>query len=323
MNGIEKFHQISENALDQRDYFSSLCDNALSLGIFSQNDMQKIQNELYVILAEKADSFTGGKSSSVRAERAEDLLFSIVFVIGLCLKRFDTPDNAVYALKNSSLKSLFEEGMTAVKQKMVISARLQKRICSDMLPTPNIYYRCTLADGINGFFRLYRPQFAAHEIHITADYPPFLGRPGLLGVEFIEQYLRFMEAENAFCRLFPPEDIHRLLLGLRKDYAETPLNIFEPVFLSALALVLLGRPPLALDLLESDIAVLDDIFTGKSTAQIREILTATFGELGKSVRLPLRFESYAPLCMPKLAEIVENAASIGKLNRTFLVPRRI
>ncbi len=61
MNGIEKFHQISENALDQRDYFSSLCDNALSLGIFSQNDMQKIQNELYVILAEKADSFTGGK----------------------------------------------------------------------------------------------------------------------------------------------------------------------------------------------------------------------------------------------------------------------
>lgn len=35
MNGIEKYHQISENALDQREYFSSLCDNALSLGIFS------------------------------------------------------------------------------------------------------------------------------------------------------------------------------------------------------------------------------------------------------------------------------------------------
>ena len=62
-----------------------------------------------------------------------------------------------------------------------------------MFQTPNGFWRSTIEGGINGFFRLYRPEFAAHEIHITADYPPLLGRPALQGVEFMERYLQEIE----------------------------------------------------------------------------------------------------------------------------------
>ena len=66
---------------------------------------------------------------------------------------------------------------------------------------------------------MYRPQFTAHE-------------------------------ENAFCVCFATQDIHHLLCGLMQYYRSVPLNIFEPVLLSALVLVIRERSPKPLDLNE-------------------------------------------------------------------------
>lgn len=103
---------------------------------------------------------------------------------------------------------------------------------------------------------MYRPQFSAHEIHITADYPLLAGRPDLDGIEFIEQYLRCFEAENSFCKQFQPQDIHELLCGLTQDYQSIPMNLFEFVSLSALGLVMLKRRPQRLNLSKEDIEIL-------------------------------------------------------------------
>ena len=58
------------------------------------------------------------------------------------------------------------------------------------------------------------------------------------GVEFMERYLQEIDGENAFLRTFPPRAVHRLLLGLSREYASAPVNLFEPVCLSALGLTL-------------------------------------------------------------------------------------
>ena len=180
---------------------------------------------------------------------------SILFVIGIQLKSYQTPEQAIGMLKSEPLNTLFINGLRLVQQKKAICRRLQKRILNHLLATPNVYYRSTIADGINGFFKLYRPQFAAQEIHITADYPVFMGRPQLEGIEFIEKYLRCIQAENAFCVCFAPQDIHHLLCGLTEDYRSVPLNIFEPVLLSALGLIIRNRSPLRLNLTEKDISI--------------------------------------------------------------------
>ena len=62
------------------------------------------------------------------------------------------------------------------------------------------------------------------------------------GVEFMERYLQEIDGENAFLRTFPPRAVHRLLLGLSREYDSAPVNLFEPVCLSALGLTLCGRP---------------------------------------------------------------------------------
>lgn len=100
---------------------------------------------------------------------------SILFVIGIRLKMYQSPEHAVEVLKSEQLKSVFEKGLQIVRRKTVVARHLQKQIADNLFETQNVYYRSTIVDGINGFFKLYRPQFTAHELHITVDYPVLVG----------------------------------------------------------------------------------------------------------------------------------------------------
>lgn len=199
--------------------------------------------ELLELLAQKCDEWNRGEISSLPAEKAQDILTSIMYVISLARKEQSAPagfdadesDSAADIVQQDSVpvSQLFERGLVCVQKKLFSCHMLQRRILKNIFNTPNVFYRSTIAGGISGFFKLYSPQFSAHEIHITADYPVCLGRPELEGVEFIEEYLSRIDAENAFCRLFDSMTVHRLLLELSPDYAQLPVNVFEPVLLAA------------------------------------------------------------------------------------------
>lgn len=219
-----------------------------------------------------------------------------------------------------SFTPLFENGLKLVQRKMVVSRHLQRRILAELLDTPNVYYRSTIADGINGFFKLYRPQFAAHEIHITADYPVLIGGPELEGIEFIEKYLRCIQAENAFCACFAPRDIHHLLCGLTQDYRSVPMNIFEPVLLSALGLIMRGRSPRRLDLTEADIALLYRQLAHRSETEVQDCLKKSLICLNEKIALPQRSMQYAALCIPRLAAAILNGVRMKTLDKVLLVP---
>ena len=51
------------------------------------------------------------------------------------------------------------------------------------------------------------------------------------------EYLRRIQVENAFCIRFAPQYVHRLLCALTPDYANIPMNLFEPVLLAALGML--------------------------------------------------------------------------------------
>lgn len=313
-------HQMKAEMLDPNDYFSSLVRQAGDCGLLSEKEWSAIQTDLFLVFAGQADRWSRGKSSSIPAEKAQDMMASILFVMGIQLKSCQTPEQAVDCLKTESLKSLFEKGLCLVRRKVAVSRQLQKRILNHLLDTPNVYYRSTIADGIQGFFKLYRPQFAAHKIHITADYPVLIGRPRLKGIEFIEQYLRCIHAENAFCMQFAPQDIHHLLCGLTQDYRSVPLNIFEPVLLSALGLTMRQRNPKRLDLTKQDVAGLYQLFWNQSEKAIRSRLEKALSDLQEIMDLPPVSVRYALLCMPRLTVTVRNAVSLNTLDKVFLVP---
>lgn len=198
---------------------------------------------------------------------------------------------------------------------------LQRRILKNIFNTPNVFYRSTIAGGISGFFKLYSPQFSDHEIHITADYPVCLGRPELEGVEFIEEYLSRIDAENAFCRLFDSMTVHRLLLELSPDYAQLPVNVFEPVLLAALGLIIVGRLPAGLNLTAYDVLLLEDMFCGKTKGQIESTLKTALDRLSVYLDVPKRSIAYAAACLPTLAANISNATEHNTLDKVFLVSK--
>ena len=85
--------------------------------------------------------------------------------------------------------------------------------------------------------------------------------------------------KDAFCRLFGSLAVHRLLLGLSPDYAQLPVNIFEPVLIAALGLVMVERLPSGLDLTTYDILLLEDTFEGKTKEQIESALCTALNRL--------------------------------------------
>ena len=273
-------------------------------------DIDRLQ--LIELLAQKCDEWTRGESSSLPAEKAQDILTSILYVISLARKE---PQDTI------SVSELFERGLVCVQKKLFSCHMLQRRILKNLFNTPNVFYRSTIEGGINGFFKLYSPQFSAHEIHITADYPVCQGRPVMEGVEFIEEYLSRIDAENAFCNLFDPVLVHRLLLGLSPDYAQLPVNIFEPVLLSALGLIMAGRLPADLGLTPYDILLLEDTFEGKTKEQIESALCTALNRLKTYLDVPERSIAYAAACLPALAANIANATEHNALDKVFLVPK--
>ena len=313
-------HKISAESIHPKYYFQSLIEQSASCGLLTDRNISAMQLELMTLLAEQTDQWSHGESSSIPTEKAQEMMASVMFVLGVQLKTYPTPEQAVDLLKSKPLKSLFESGLKLVRSKMATSRRLQKQIADNLLYTPNVYYRSTIVDGINGFFKLYRPQFTAHEIHITADYPVLAGRPELNGIEFIEQYLRCIEAENAFCRCFAAEDIHYLLCGLTPDYPKIPMNLLEPVLLSALGLILVNRNPVLLDLHKKDIALLQQQFSGQPVHEIQDSLEKALLVLDWEIKLPQTAIEYVFFCMPGIAVIVRNAVKMKTLDKVFLIP---
>ena len=317
MSDILKFFPIREEDLDQRAYFSSLLESSARVGLISEKGIMAIRSGLWELLREQAKKRCGGKSSSLPKELAEELLESIAFVIGVKLKAFLTLDEAVSALMAVSVKELFDDGMEIVRMKMANSKRLQNKILKNLFNTPNVYYKATVADGINGFFKLYKPQFEAQNIHITADYPIFLERPELDGVEFIERYLRYIDAENAFLTLFDPLSVHRLMCAVKSDYADIPINFFEPVFMTAAGCVILGKNPSELSLSPTEAERLGKMFCGAAREEIDSVLNEVLARLANCMKIPPHSENYARLSVTKLSAWIEKCTELQMKDGIF------
>lgn len=86
METLDIFHQIKSEMLNQKYYFQSLIEQACYCGLLSDKELSAVQTDLLLILAEQTDKWCRGESSSIPTEKAQDIMSSILFVIGIQLK---------------------------------------------------------------------------------------------------------------------------------------------------------------------------------------------------------------------------------------------
>lgn len=309
--------QIDAAALAADNYFLSLLAAGAKQGILTDADLARLQSESLALLAAQTAVYTGGESSSVRTETAQALLDSVFYTLGIVLKGFPTPDAALQALKSRSLAALLTEGQDCIRRRVAAARARHRRLADALFETENVFYRTTAADGIRGFFRLYRPALFANETHITADYPPLLPITGLCGIEFIERYLACLMAENRFLRCFQPKQVHLLLCALPEDYRKTPMNLCLPVLTAALCCELTGQPP---HTLACDREALARLLGGKSGAQNARLLYGAFAPLCAALGIPPRVRAYLRRAIPQIAAALARAAQNGTLDAAVLYP---
>jgi hypothetical protein len=239
-NSLDKTRVIKRELLREEDYLQSLLEQAREKGLLGDIDLERLQYECLALLARKAERFNAGDSSSIRVEKAQSIMESIFFTLGLWLKACHSPDDAVALLRNEPIENIYGKGRKRIGTMLKAAKALHAKLLLELIETPNVFYAATLRDAILGFFKLYDPDYAAQEIHIAVDYPLFNPMPRLAGIEFVKAYVAGAYYENQFCGRFPAETIHRILAervpayeGL--GYEELLVNIYGHVLAASLA----------------------------------------------------------------------------------------
>ncbi len=181
-----------------------------------------------------------------------------------------------------------------------------------------MFYKSTLVDGLGAFFKLYRPEFSAQEIHITADYLAFLMQKDWKGIDFIERYLYALSCENRFLGCFDTSTVHRLLCGLDENYQQILMNIYEMVLTAALCCVLTGCPLQSLDV---DRKAIERRFCDMNAEDIAALMAQAASALCTRLHCSEGLARYIAASLPKIARSIQRALELGCLGAVVLEMR--
>lgn len=320
VSDLERYEIIDKSNLDKSRYFQSLLEQAYQKGLLTDKEIERIQFECIQLLASITEKYNGGDSSSIRIEKAESLMASSFFSISLWLKTYQNPDDAVSLLKNSPLAEIYKQGRKRIDTRVASSKMIYKKLLEQFMDIPNECYQATVLQAISGFFKLYYPDFGAHEIHITADYPTFFPRSRLEGIEFIQEYLRQLFYENQFCTHFNKEDICHLLSGYQDDYQENIFNLYRPILYAALGCVAINGDLKSLNITEDGRHQLIEMLTQKSEENLFSFLQETTKRMIQQLGCSPGLSKYILDCLPVVTGEIQLAINQHSLEQLFALP---
>jgi hypothetical protein len=245
---------------------------------------------------------------------------SDLYTIGLWLKGYPTPDDALKAAKTTPIAELYRKGRRRIKTMVIAAKAVHNILLDNLFVTPNTTYRATVVDGLTAFFSKYYPDYAANEIIITADYPVCNSLQKFAGIEFIRAYLASIYYENQFCQMFDSVRVHYLLSGYAKNYDKLILNIYEPVLTAALGCVLTQAPVEQLNITENGRDYLQNLFASMPQDDILQCLQKASDSLSQVLSLSNALTHYVHNSLPAVAGKIAASAREGILSHVFLLP---
>lgn len=317
-NSLDQNHTIDRSLLNEEFYVQSLLEAAQHKALLSESDITNMQHELLSLLAEKTAQFRGGESSSIRVEKAQEIMSSLLFTVGIWLKTYPAPEDAVTALQQESIRFLYQKGRRRIDTMLAATKTTYAKLQDQLLDTPNLCYRETLADGIPGFFKLYRPDYFAQEVHITADYPLLNPMPKLAGIEFISAYVKAAYFENQFCTCFSADVVHRLLRGYQNEYPELIFNLYEIIYTAAIGCVLTGTDLSQLDITQAGLRFLVSKFQSENGTIA--LLSYAVAELICRFQFSQELSQYLKNSIPHIKSSIKIAVQNQTLHQIFILP---
>lgn len=323
-NDIEKNSLIKRKDLDERFYFKSIIDKAFQLGIIDLNIISNLQLQSLDLLKLRVEKYNGFDSTSILIDKANSIIESNIYTIGLYLKRF-TPDDAIKELLNNNITNMYTNGRKDIDKQITISRILYKKVLTNKINTDNITYNDTIIGGMTGFFKIYDPDFEANNIKITADYPLYNNLIGILdGIEFIKEYLTSLYYENEFCNNFSEKSITYLLYGYSHDYKDLLINIFNIVLTATIGCILANEDVYKLTISNHGLEEIYNVFLNKTEKEIYELINESYNKLkGILLKNNLELQKYIEKGLSQVKFEIYNAVKYNNLDKLFIIEKFI
>lgn len=207
------------------------------MNIQSEEQMQ----ELLPIAAKLAGKYTGGMSTSVTWEKAQELMEAVLY----CIREYEQEQADGYAPAPAGgvrAEEVYQRGfelvVRKVKKMQAFYNRLARQFCS---------YGCksledVMEKGFPEFFRRYDARFAPQHTLLTLDYPTILPVEGCSGIDAVEQYLGCLSLEQKFLGAFDETYVRNVLSSYDWNYREQFFNLCGVLLEHILGCILMGKP---------------------------------------------------------------------------------
>ncbi|MEG0771298.1 MAG: DUF6179 domain-containing protein [Clostridia bacterium] len=319
MSNIEKVKILDAKNIDTEFYFLSLLEQAKNANLITDNEIEKIQSSCLLLLKDKLHALTNGESGSVRTEVAESIMKSNLYTVGVFLKSFTDPVDALNLLKTKTIPEIYKLSKIRIDRLIKNSKQLYFLVRKNLIKTKNFAYVSTIVAGIKGFFKCYNAEFHANEIPITCDYPTLIQVKNVVGIEFIERYLHYIYYENTFSNLFSAEQIHYLLCGYDEHYEDLIFNIYEQILVTAMGIAILKGNVKSLYLSKVDVENIYLLFSEKSEKEISVIVQSAFHFMITNLNINNKgLEKYILKSMPQLISDIFIAIDTDTIDRLFI-----
>ena len=323
MNNLEIISKIKREDLDEKNYFKTIIEVGYENEMLTDNDLINLQIGTIGLLDEKVYRYTGSESSSIRKEVMDNINESNYYTIGLQLKTFKNPDDAIEEIKKDGLKKVYYDGRKRIDRMLDVIRVMYAKVKNNKLQTKNHIYNDTILGGIQGFLKIYDPDFNAQDMKITADYPLYNNIVGKFeGVEFISEYVNSIYLENELCNMFENEKIERLLCSYSSKYEDLIINIFEIVFLEVIACKLVRRNVFDLEISKSELSKIYELFKGKNKEEIAiEIIKVCNDIYDELIPEKENLKEYIKKNIGTIIDIIVNGIKQNTLDKVFIIQK--
>ena len=154
---------FNEANIDFSNYTSSLAEEALRCGIYTDDDVARIQVGLMEALSEVIGFYTHGQSTSVKIDRASEFSNSILYNTDTYLRSLQSHSAAWEQLRERKISELYGKGYVINKGLYEKAKILYGKARYSRLKNGSVEYNKTLDTYLYNYLKIYNPKFNAHD----------------------------------------------------------------------------------------------------------------------------------------------------------------
>ena len=240
--------------------------------------MRYEMEELIPVTGKLVEQYTGGESTSVTYEKAEQLMEAVLY----CIHEMEQANLHCLSTKEKIPADLaYETGLQYVEEKVKNALDLYNQMLPEFVSYENECIYDTFVKGIPEFFRRYDSRFEPQNTILTLDYPVMKELSGYQGIDKIYEFLRCICAEQRFLNALPGDYVRDVLLKYNRDYHVMIDNLCEIVYAAVLCRILAGKNLSDRALTRDDYDKINQYFKNTERAIVTAYLGAVTKELVK------------------------------------------